>query len=1093
MTAPQQSPVISRSRPDHISLDFDLLRAEGIRHLENMATELWTDFNAHDPGITILEVLCYALTDLAYRTRMIPIEDLAAGDGRRRAFYEADDILAVRPVTLNDYRKLLIDVEGVKNAWLMRSDAEQIVFDNVWMISAEGPNIDNILSEIIAVLVQHGEIKDGGSLSDDDKRKAMQYYDCIKLLLDGQAIPSPASITMVNSGEVMEYMVVRMLKNILCKYLRKTLYWPGDHTLNKETESQKPINGLYDVVLDLDDAVSPRNINPAEGITQAALNRLHANRGLCQDFRAPKLLYKRPVCICLQMEVDETTDVIEAAAELLYRFQEHLTPTIRFYNFAQMRAKGYRSDEIFNGPLLNNGFIEDAELNASTLPRTTVYYNELVDIATKIPGVVSVSTVKMKRREDVDYSSDETWRFDLMEEGLPPTDTLFKLAIDPLCSNIFVRRGARDYEIAGEKLNESLQNLRWIRDYNPGGDPGKPGGFSGHYRHDLQEYWSVQYEFPAIYGVGNYSAPSAVRTGQSSQSLQLQAYLLFFDQLLAGYLARLGTVRDLFSVDQQPDEKAPFWKALLQTPGVRELMSPYAHVRFEALDWTVAQADIDVYVGQAQREIEQWQEQLAQVPEEQRAGIQAQIDYLNDRIAEYHQAAQNLQALVDTSYPGLDKVKTAVEQALGATVFELVGEAALSRIWERFMADENNNLIREITAIDQPPARYSQQRDRLLNHLLSRFGETFSDYAASFMRADIAPEDNPWQQDFAEYLRDKATFLSTLPELGAERALGYNYRKLNPTNGQPEVWNTPNVSGLQKRVCRLLGIDSYQTRSIIEEPPYIIDLVPYPSKTASPQYALALNPNPGIDYDQQPMTARRKPLLISKKYKSKEDAVKARTELYATLDDQANIFKGGGSSSLRMEEDKREGANRFRVVFTNPEKTHELTSAAMDEKEAERLLLTVSDLFASTGSGDREGFFIIEHVLLRPDDADDELLQLTLGCEPSETPDEPYSFWITVVLPNWLRRFRDADFQQFFEQIFRRETPAHISVRFCWIDRDTMQLFQPKLKTWMEEKARCRPNACNVTEAANELIQFMINKLPCGCACVDGTARKECL
>jgi hypothetical protein len=49
-------------------MDYAALRQEGIRQLERMAGGQWTDFNAHDPGITILEQLCYVLTDLAYRT-----------------------------------------------------------------------------------------------------------------------------------------------------------------------------------------------------------------------------------------------------------------------------------------------------------------------------------------------------------------------------------------------------------------------------------------------------------------------------------------------------------------------------------------------------------------------------------------------------------------------------------------------------------------------------------------------------------------------------------------------------------------------------------------------------------------------------------------------------------------------------------------------------------------------------------------------------------------------------------------------------------------------------------------------------------------
>ena len=47
--------------------DFFTLRRGGIGFIEQMAGLLWSDYNTHDPGITMLEALCYAMTDLAYR------------------------------------------------------------------------------------------------------------------------------------------------------------------------------------------------------------------------------------------------------------------------------------------------------------------------------------------------------------------------------------------------------------------------------------------------------------------------------------------------------------------------------------------------------------------------------------------------------------------------------------------------------------------------------------------------------------------------------------------------------------------------------------------------------------------------------------------------------------------------------------------------------------------------------------------------------------------------------------------------------------------------------------------------------------------
>ena len=106
--------------------DFYGLRREGIGFIEQMGSQLWTDYNTHDPGITILEALCYAMTDLAYRTGW-DIQDLLtpatpsvhpARPYPNQPFFTAREILTVNPWTPDDFRRLLIDLEMVRNAWV---------------------------------------------------------------------------------------------------------------------------------------------------------------------------------------------------------------------------------------------------------------------------------------------------------------------------------------------------------------------------------------------------------------------------------------------------------------------------------------------------------------------------------------------------------------------------------------------------------------------------------------------------------------------------------------------------------------------------------------------------------------------------------------------------------------------------------------------------------------------------------------------------------------------------------------------------------------------------------------------------------------
>lgn len=50
--------------------DFDIyaLRDKGIKLIQQYSGTTWTDHNLHDPGITILEQICYALADVSYQT-----------------------------------------------------------------------------------------------------------------------------------------------------------------------------------------------------------------------------------------------------------------------------------------------------------------------------------------------------------------------------------------------------------------------------------------------------------------------------------------------------------------------------------------------------------------------------------------------------------------------------------------------------------------------------------------------------------------------------------------------------------------------------------------------------------------------------------------------------------------------------------------------------------------------------------------------------------------------------------------------------------------------------------------------------------------
>lgn len=119
--------VIARDPVVPPAQDFDALKSEAIGLLQQLCAH-WTDYNAHDPGVTLVELLSYALTDLGYRATL-PIADLLAGAKleAQGGVYPPWRALPSPPVTIPDFRRLLLDrVEGLANVWLtpQRDDAD---------------------------------------------------------------------------------------------------------------------------------------------------------------------------------------------------------------------------------------------------------------------------------------------------------------------------------------------------------------------------------------------------------------------------------------------------------------------------------------------------------------------------------------------------------------------------------------------------------------------------------------------------------------------------------------------------------------------------------------------------------------------------------------------------------------------------------------------------------------------------------------------------------------------------------------------------------------------------------------------------------
>jgi hypothetical protein len=106
-----------------------------------------------------------------------------------------------------------------------------------------------------------------------------------------------------------------------------------------------------------------------------------------------------------------------------------------------------------------------------------------------------------------------------------------------------------------------------------------------------------------------------------------------------------------------------------------------------------------------------------------------------------------------------------------------------------------------VRAAVETPQMSRERRNRFLDHLIARFAERFHDYASVVASLPGA--------DPNKLIPTKCEFLQTYPATSSGRGIAHDR-----TLGDPNLWNTTNVSGLEQRLAKLLGITNYARRNL---------------------------------------------------------------------------------------------------------------------------------------------------------------------------------------------------------------------------------------------------------------------------------------
>ena len=246
---------------------------------------------------------------------------------------------------------------------------------------------------------------------------------------------------------------------------------------------------------------------------------------------------------------------------------DYISPSLTFLSLPILLEQGKPVEDIFAGPILDHGFLDDAQLQQFDR-KTELHTSDLIRIILGLPGVSAVKHITLTGSQ----ARDQEWALDLNSQLTPRLQSL-----EPTvqAGNIKFYKGQILCELDFTQIQQTLSVFATSQSQSSTSQrpPAKSLDLPipmGDYR-ELSDYESVQSEFPVAYGIGEIGLPASASLERKAQAKQLQAYLMVFDQLLANYFAQLDHVRDLFSLSITQIQTY-FSQNIAHFPGGKEIL-----------------------------------------------------------------------------------------------------------------------------------------------------------------------------------------------------------------------------------------------------------------------------------------------------------------------------------------------------------------------------------------------------------------------------------------------------------------------------------------------------------------------------------------
>lgn len=322
-------------------------------------------------------------------------------------------------------------------------------------------------------------------------------------------------------------------------------------------------------------------------IKKAVKEKLYLNRNLCEDFMNIEVLKTEEIAVCMDLEVRPDADLEEILAEIYYQLELYVSPPVNFYSIQELLDKGKTTDEIFEGPLLDHGFIDHQEFIQQGR-QVCLRSSDIIQIIMDVPGVTAVKSISLLSFVAIncaDIQFGDTIHKETNENGieicyrvqqedwiLELQDTnFFAPDFSPNRSKTFFYKNNLPYlaNRAEVQLLLTEKRAQQVKSKLRGHQQDLPVPI-GTFR-NLEDYYPIQNELPETYYTGPNLVPKSGSNLRKAQSNQLKGYLLFFEQILANYLSQLNHVKDLFSWKKEENKPSYFTQKLKEIAQIEKL------------------------------------------------------------------------------------------------------------------------------------------------------------------------------------------------------------------------------------------------------------------------------------------------------------------------------------------------------------------------------------------------------------------------------------------------------------------------------------------------------------------------------------------